>query len=256
MCIDFETINLFIMTPSKIKETLLIKATDDHNNQLDKHNYVIARDFINPETLEMLSQYCTIQLNKKYFDSDGFVKNAKYGDPVMESFLVTIKPSIEKLLNKQLLPTYSYMRIYRKGDKLTPHVDRDACEFTATIPINYQSSYLWPLWLYDKSKKKTYVELERHDCLVYKGCDVVHGRDSFEGDFWIQVFLHFVDKEGKNARHVYDGRPGIGAEPPKFSLPRQIKAMIFKKFIYPKQTEEMMLERLDAKRKSGHMETR
>ena len=44
------------------------------------------------------------------------------------------------------------------------------------------------------------------DGLVYKGCDVLHWREEFEGDFQAQVFLHYVNKNGKNAEWFRDKR--------------------------------------------------
>ncbi len=50
------------------------------------------------------------------------------------------------------------------------------------------------------------MHLDRGDMLVYKGCEVPHWRERFHGDYAVQVFLHFVDQNGKNAGWKYDKR--------------------------------------------------
>ena len=34
------------------------------------------------------------------------------------------------------------------------------------------------------------------DGVVYKGCDIEHWRNEFEGDWHAQTFLHYVNKNG------------------------------------------------------------
>ena len=47
--------------------------------------------------------------------------------------------------------------------------------------------------------------------LVYRGCDVEHWREAFEGENCGQVFLHYNDASGENAeQNKYDRRPFLG----------------------------------------------
>jgi hypothetical protein len=44
------------------------------------------------------------------------------------------------------------------------------------------------------------------DAVIYLGCEDNHiWRENFEGDFHLQTFLHYVDKNGPNIKHAYDG---------------------------------------------------
>ena len=57
----------------------------------------------------------------------------------------------------------------------------------------------------------TKVVLEPGDMLIYRGCDLEHWRDAFEGDNCGQVFLHYNDASKPDAqRNLYDGRPFLG----------------------------------------------
>ena len=56
-----------------------------------------------------------------------------YADLVMETLLQRVKPVMEKDTGLKLSETYSYARIYKKGDVLARHKDRFSCEIS-TLP--------------------------------------------------------------------------------------------------------------------------
>ena len=53
---------------------------------------------------------------------------AGYGDPAFDGLLEYLRPRVEKHSGLRLLPTYSYFRLYKRGDVLRRHHDRKACE--------------------------------------------------------------------------------------------------------------------------------
>ena len=50
-----------------------------------------------------------------------------YADPVMETLLMKVLPKMQQETGLQLVPTYSYARLYKKGDELKRHKDRPSC---------------------------------------------------------------------------------------------------------------------------------
>ena len=50
-----------------------------------------------------------------------------YSDHVMETLLVKMLPVMAKETGLDLVPTYSYARIYKNGDELRRHKDRPSC---------------------------------------------------------------------------------------------------------------------------------
>src|SRR6266851_3761577 len=72
---------------------------------------------------------------------------ALYGASKMDDLLRTIVPSIEKITSLRLYPTYSYFRIYQRGDVLQRHCDRPACEISVSITLDQETTRLWPLWI-------------------------------------------------------------------------------------------------------------
>ena len=134
-----------------------------------------------------------------------------YADVAMETLLEKLIPLMEKESGLKLNETYSYARIYKKGDELKRHKDRYSCEVSTTLNLGGDE---WPIYLEpsgEEEKEGIKVILNQGDMLVYKGCDVEHWREKFEGENCGQVFLHYNDASDEKAeQNKYDGRPFLG----------------------------------------------
>ena len=178
-----------------------------------ENGFCIVKNAISFELRDFVTQYALFD----EMQSDGYrdkqVPNAyaKYGDPAMESMLLHLKTILEGNTGLTLYPTYSYYRVYRDGDVLLPHKDRESCEISATMCLNYNyddTNFDWPIFI-DGNK----VVLKPGDLAIYRGCDLSHWRDQFKhtDDVWhVQGFFHFVDANGPCAEFKYDKRSSIG----------------------------------------------
>lgn len=119
-----------------------------------------------------------------------------------EALNLSLLPMMMEQTGKDLIPTYTFGRVYRKGDELEKHTDRPACEVSCTLTLGYKSDHIWPIYAGSDEP----IELDEGDLLIYAGCDVEHWRKPFEGDVWVQVFLHYVDANGPHKDHALDGR--------------------------------------------------
>ena len=148
--------------------------------------------------------------------SDSQVPNtySHYGDLVMETLLQKVKPVMEKHTKLKLSETYSYARIYKKGDVLARHKDRYSCEISTTLNLGGDP---WPIYLDPTGKKGQAgikVDLAPGDMLVYSGCDLEHWREEFKGKDCGQVFLHYNKHDSKLGKKNYlDTRPLLGTPP-------------------------------------------
>ena len=150
-----------------------------------------------------------------------------YADQVMETLLVKMLPVMAKETGLNLVPTYSYARIYKKGDILRRHKDRPSCEISTTLNLGGDP---WPIFIdgtgadsvIDEYKsiikpnapKGTKVLLDVGDMLVYSGCELEHWREPLEGDVCAQVFLHYNHVDGPFAeKNRFDKRPMLGVPP-------------------------------------------
>ena len=129
-------------------------------------------------------------------------------DIPMESLLSYIQPTVEKAYGKELIPTYSFWRTYYKGQCCPPHKDRPACEVSVTLTLGAsEESCSWEIFVDGKGFKTMPGE-----GIIYKGCEQEHWRNDLQYDWHSQVFLHYVEKHGKNKEYAYDERPGLYAK--------------------------------------------
>ena len=132
-----------------------------------------------------------------------------YADPVMETLLMKVLPVMKRETDLDLIPTYSYARIYKQGDILKRHKDRPSCEISTTIHLGGTK---WPIFIDD-----TKVLLEVGDMLVYSGCELEHWREPLEGNTCAQVFLHYNHVNGPFAeKNRFDKRPMLGIPPIRY----------------------------------------
>jgi len=128
---------------------------------------------------------------------------AKYADWVMETLLQYVRPIMKQKTKLDLIPTYSYARIYNKGNILKKHKDRPSCEISTTLNLGGDH---WSIYL-----EGIKVDLQQGDMLIYSGCELEHWREPFTGDFCVQVFLHYNHANGKfGQENLFDKRPILG----------------------------------------------
>jgi hypothetical protein len=146
-----------------------------------------------------------------------------YGDVAMETLLMRTLPIMEKKTGLKLNPTYSYARIYKTGDVLHRHKDRFSCEISTTLNLGGDP---WPIYLEPKKNvgipdgkkitvssdnKGVRINLKPGDMLVYKGMELEHWREEFQGNDCCQVFLHYNNQKSKDAdKNINDRRPHLG----------------------------------------------
>lgn len=131
-------------------------------------------------------------------------RGAGHGEMGCEVILESVWPVLEDVLQEELLPTYSYARLYGNGDELKIHSDRESCEISVTIQLGRSHHYSWPIYMGGMR-----YDLAEGDGVIYKGCDVMHWREPCNGppDYYSgQVFCHFVRVNGPNVEFAGDKR--------------------------------------------------
>jgi hypothetical protein len=131
-----------------------------------------------------------------------------YCDPHLDALLERVRGKMEMATGLQLWPTYSYLRVYKRGNLLKAHRDRPSSEISITVNLGMSADEPWPIWIAGPQGIAS-VSLNPGDGLIYRGCDCFHWREPFSGDRLAQVFLHYVDRNGPNAEWKYDKRPSL-----------------------------------------------
>lgn len=116
----------------------------------------------------------------------------------------SLTPLVSKEFGKNLVTTYCYTRKYKKHSLLVQHRDRPACEYSLTLHIKSSNpDVTWPIYFEIDGERKNLI-LEQGDCCLYKGMEIRHGRDKCPVNWYIQVFMHWVDLNGEYKEHAYD----------------------------------------------------
>lgn len=189
----------------------------DEAAQFSERGYAVVRNFISEADASVISRYMEYALKGALYikrgdgtGPDDSSEYARYADPLMEVMLVSSREAVEAVVGKELLPTYSYSRVYVEGDELKRHADRPSCEYSVTINVACDGEP-WPIWMQDGDIEPTKVILSPGDAVIYKGCDVHHWRNKMtHARVNVQFMLHYVDKHGPFAEHQWDKRLGAG----------------------------------------------
>ena len=206
-----------------------------------KNKYIVIKEAVPKQIAEFVYNYFILkrQVARTLFDrryisdftnewgvwNDEQVPNtySHYADVAMETLLLRTLPIMEKHTKLKLNPTYSYARIYKQGDVLKRHKDRFSCEISTTLNLGGDS---WPIYLEPKknvgipdgkkitvstNNKGVKIDLSPGDMLVYRGMELEHWREEFQGKDCAQVFLHYNDQKSNDSdKNIFDKRPHLG----------------------------------------------
>jgi len=209
-----------------------------------KKKYQVIKGALSKEISNFIFNYMMLQRdavgymmkNNRVSSTNPFIGNrvdeqvpgvySKYGDWVMETLLQYMRPIMKAKTGMDLVPTYSYTRLYEKGNILHRHKDRPSCEISTTLHLGGDE---WPIFMDPTgadnilsgggtttivkpgAPKGIRIDLKVGDMLIYSGHDLEHWREPFQGTVCSQVFLHYNHANGPFAKaNLFDKRPMLG----------------------------------------------
>lgn len=174
------------------------------NELLEKHGALHVTKLLPVEFSQFFTHVLLRQADLNSY-GDTQIPNAKAildHEYMFETLQERFWPAIEAAVGEELIPTYSYARLYSNGDVLEKHSDRPACEISVTIQLGRSHHYAWPIYMGGMR-----YDMGEGDGVIYRGYDIEHWRDKCdgpEGYYSGQVFLHYVKKNGEHAEQVGD----------------------------------------------------
>ncbi|HXQ17421.1 MAG TPA: hypothetical protein VN814_22625 [Caulobacteraceae bacterium] len=174
-----------------------------------ERRYIVAPHLIDAALAEFFWSYVHTKFASRLLGPGGKVSPDSlggYGDPTFDGLLEYLRPHIEARCGLSLHPTYSFFRLYRRGNALPRHRDRPACEISVSLNLGQSPAAPWPIHVEGPSGRVHAALLAPGDALIYRGVDCVHWRDAYAGNELVQVFLHYVDRHGPYADQKFDGR--------------------------------------------------
>lgn len=145
-------------------------------------------------------------------------------------FLWGLTPIVSDVVGAELLPTYDYFRIYRKGDICRVHSDRYSCEHSLSLTLAYSDGKVWSLEVEKDDSAPSArvdqdfgtspfgsVQMNVGDAVLYKGVNHRHGRTQPNPNTWsAHLFLHWVDRNGPHKDEAFDRQ--LGPSPVNFAF--------------------------------------
>lgn len=164
--------------------------------------YAPLADLIHPFHMAALRRYYRYLIRTgaiKLGDAQSSRRYVAYNEPVARFFHRTITAKISALAGQALKPSYVYLASYLSGAELKKHTDREQCEFSLTLCLDFSPEPAlatpWPIRL-DTPTGTTAVYQALGDALAYRGTRVPHYRDALgAGRTSASIFFHYVPEE-------------------------------------------------------------
>jgi hypothetical protein len=185
-----------------------------HDPSYAERGHAVVAELVGPELAAHLARYVEVLGATGRMEPDHQVPGSlrRYGAPGLEALLADGAAPLSVVTGRRLVPTYSFVRAYRRGQELTPHRDRPACEHSATLHLAASEPISWPLWVRREADDPTPLVLRPGDAAIYRGTELLHWREPLEAEWYVQAFLHYVDADGPCADEAFDRRHGLGAQ--------------------------------------------
>ena len=189
-------------------------AESSTSADFEREGYAVHRGVVAPAVLDFIAaEYQMMLANKRLVYNDGQVEKGYAGYALMpsETLMQLLLPFAQQASGYKLFPTYSYGRVYVTGAELARHKDRPSCEISMSVMISQSGGKPWPLFFETKSGEKRGIVMAPGDLVMYRGMELWHWREPYEGDNQLQLFLHYVRQDGPHAEHRFDKRAMLGA---------------------------------------------
>jgi hypothetical protein len=171
-------------------------------SQFQQQGYAPVGRLIHPFHIAALRRYYRHQLRTGKLhlgDGQSPLRYVAHNDPVACFFHQQLTSAITAFAGEPVKPSYVYLAAYQPGATLEKHTDREQCDFSVTLCLDYspepRNATPWPLYLHKKSGKVTVFQAIG-DALLYRGCQVPHSRDALpEEHTSTSIFFHYVRED-------------------------------------------------------------
>lgn len=161
--------------------------------------YAPLPDLIHPFHVAALRRYYRYLIRTGAIhlgDGQSALRYVAYNEPVARFFHHQIAATLSAIAGEPLKPSYVYLASYRGGADLQKHTDREQCEFSVTLCLDFspepalQTS--WPIQLETPSGRVS-VYQALGDGLAYRGTRLPHYRDVLpRNQTSTSIFFHYV----------------------------------------------------------------
>jgi hypothetical protein len=176
--------------------------TESCRKQFRERGYLPVGRLIHPFHLAALRRYYRYHLRRGDFrlgDSQNTSRYVAFDEPVARFFHHQLTGRISEIAGEAVKPSYCYFSSYAEGSVLEKHTDREQCEFSVSMCIDYspepEVATPWPLRLHiEGGQVRVFQALG--DALLYRGRNLPHSRSRLPaGQSSTSIFFHFVRQD-------------------------------------------------------------
>jgi hypothetical protein len=162
-------------------------------------NYAPLGNLIHPFNLAALRRYYRHAIRRgaiRLGDEQSSRRYVAHNEPVARYFQHQIANTVSVVVGEPVKPSYVYLASYMSGAELKKHIDREQCEFSVTLCLDFspepKQATSWPICLQTRVGTVT-VYQALGDGLVYRGTKVPHYRSVLrDGYSSTSIFFHYV----------------------------------------------------------------
>jgi hypothetical protein len=176
-----------------------LAATSRAAETFRRYGYVPLPYLLHPFQLAALRRYYRYKSGNGSMEYDGLQAGHRlvaHNESVARFFHQQLTASVSILAGEPTKPSYVFVACYEEGAVLQKHVDREQCEFSITVCIDYtpepQGPTPWPLQV-DLPAGQLTVYQALGDGLLYRGTQLPHSRNRLRpGHTSTSIFFHYV----------------------------------------------------------------
>ena len=161
--------------------------------------YVPLPSLLHPFHVAALRRYYRSLIRKGRIhlgDAQSPLRYVVHNEPIARFFHQQLTGTISAVAGEQLKPSYVYLASYLAGAELGKHTDREQCEFSVTLCLDFSPepdlATPWPIRL-QTSNGTIAVHQALGDGLAYRGTRLPHFRHPLgPGQTSTSIFFHYV----------------------------------------------------------------
>jgi hypothetical protein len=174
---------------------------EDCSGAFRRNGYVRLPALLHPFHIDALRKYYRRLIRNGgmcHGDGENTDRYTAHNEAVSRFFHRQLLRAVTHIAGEPLKPSYTYVVSYQGGAELQPHVDREQCEFTLGLLLDYPPEHEqerpWPLCI--KTRRGT-VEIKQQvgEAVLFRGCRLSHFRPPLHAGYTsTSMLLHYVRK--------------------------------------------------------------
>lgn len=167
--------------------------------QFQDRGFVPIAGLLHPYHISALRRYYRYQIRTRQLklgDDQSPKRYVAHNEIVTSFFHRQLTDTVAVLAGESVKPSYVYVVSYQEGSDLEKHIDREQCEFSVTLCLDYspepEMETPWPLHLETCDTDVTVFQAIG-DALAYRGREINHFRSPLaKGNTSTSLLFHYV----------------------------------------------------------------